>query len=241
MKASLDPPMPVRTVVHPAVRRSRAALVLFLLAASLPIAVPVRAQPGAVQLEDDLQIVVLPQRLLGIGSHGGGQREVALELGEKVLWQGVRGSVGMVLTDRRVLALSTASGSWQSERYRRTETVPDPPLLGGRVGILVLRTRFLGFDGGSGNLIESSIGPAEKVLDWGVSQNVAVAVTNRRVIGLSPFRGGFFERSVTPAERYQGLITVANSATVTTSRRLLIFRAPSGTWEERNLDLRDRR
>ncbi len=219
----------------------RAALAVLLLAPFLAVAAPVRAQPDAVPLEDDLQIVVLPQRLLAIGSRGGGQRELALELGERVLWQGVRGRVGMVLTDRRVLAVTTESGSWQTERYRRTETVPEPPLLGGRVGILVLRTRFLGFDGGSGNLVESSIGPSEKVIDWGVSQNVAVAVTNRRVLGLSPFRGGFFERSVTPAERYQGLTTVANSATVTTSRRLLIFRAPSGTWEERNLDLRDRR
>ena len=216
-------------------------MAVLLLAPFLWVAGPVGAQPDAVPLEDDLQIVVLPQRLLAIGSRGGGQREVALEIGEQVQWQGVRGRVGMVLSDRRALAVTTESGSWQSERYRRTEPVPEPPLLGGRVGLLIMRTRFIGFDGGSGNLIESSIGPAEKVLDLGVSQNVAVAVTNRRVLGLSPFRGGFFERSVTPAERYQGLTTVANSATVTTSRRLLIFRAPSGTWEERNLDLRDRR
>jgi hypothetical protein len=215
-------------------------MALCLMAALLSSAGTAGAQPDAVPLEDDLQIVVLPQRLLAIGSRGGGQREVALEIGEQVLWQGVRGRVGMVLSDRRVLAVTTESGSWQSERYRRTEPVPQPPLLGGRVGILKMRTRFLGFDGGSGNLVESGIGPTEKVVDWGVGQNVAVAVTDRRVLGLSPFRGGFFERSVSPGERYQGLSTVANSATVTTSRRLLIFRAQSGTWEQRHLDLRDR-
>jgi hypothetical protein len=58
------------------------------------------------------------------------------------------------------------------------------------------------------------------------------------VLGLSPFRGGFFEAKLQLNERYEGTDAVANTATVRTSRRLLIFRAPTGTWEERRLDLR---
>ncbi len=231
-------PAVVSTFRHP----QPASLVALALAVVVVVALAhlARAQPDATPLADDLQIVVLPQRLLAIDARGGGERELALEIGEKVLWEGVRGRVGMVLTDRRMLAITTESGSWQAERWRRTEPLPDPPLLGGRVGILVTRTRVIGFDGGSGNLVESSVGPHERVVDWSVGQNVAVAVTDRRVLGLSPFRGGFFERSITPGERYGGTKTVANTATVTTSRRLLIFRAPTGTWEERRLDLRDR-
>lgn len=217
----------------------RAALVLLLLAL-VPSAAPAGAQgPDARPLEDDLQIVVLPQRILAVGS-GSGQRELALEIGEKVLWQGVRGRIGMVLTDRRVLGVTTESGSWQSKRYRRTESVPDPPLMADRVALLLLRTRLIGLDGRSGNLVEVSIGPGEQVLHWAVGQNVGVAVTPRRALGISAFAGGFFATSIGVGERIDGVQAVANSATVTTARRLLVFRN-DGHWEERHLDLRDRR
>jgi hypothetical protein len=205
-----------------------------------PTAFPAAAQVRDERpLADDLQIVVLPQRILAVGS-GGGQREADLEIGEKVLWQGVRGRIGMVLTDRRVLGVTTESGSWQSTRYRRTETVPDPPLMEDRVALLLLRTRLVGLDGRSGNLVEVSIGPGEQVLDWAVGQNVGVAVTSRRALGLSAFAGGFFPVSIGVGERVDGIAAVANSATVSTSRRLLVFRN-DGRWEERRLDLRDRR
>lgn len=190
-------------------------------------------------LEDDLQIVVLPQRILAVGPRGG-QREIALELGENVAWKGVRGRIGIVLTDRRVLGVTTESGSWQSTRYRRTESVPDPPLMADRVALLLLRTRLLGLDGRSGNLIEISIGPSETVLDWAVGQNVGVAVTSRRALGISAFAGGFFATTLDVGERVDALDAVANSATLTTSRRLLTFRN-DGHWEQRRLDLRDRR
>lgn len=206
----------------------------------LVVAAPSAAHdPDAHPLETDLQIVVLPQRLLAVGTRGG-QREVSLELKEKVLWKGVQGRIGVVLTDRRVLAVTTESGSWQSKRYRLTESVPDPPLMADRVALLLLRTRLLGFDGRSGNLVEASIGPGEQVLHWAVGQNVGVAVTSRRALGLSAYAGGFFTATLDAGERVDGVEAVANSATVTTSRRLLTFRR-DGRWEARHLDLRDRR
>ena len=214
---------------------ARALALLCLLAAA-----PAPAQTGdARPLEDDLQILVFPQRLLAVG-RGGGEREIELEIGEPVLWQGVRGRIGIVLTDRRALAVTTESGSWQSRRYRRTETVPDPPLMADRVALLLLRTRLLGFDGRSGNFVEAGIGPGEPLLDWDVGQNVAVAVTTRRALGLSALGGGFFPVPIGVGERVEAVQAVANSATVTTSRRLLVFRN-GGSWEERHLDLRDRR
>ena len=39
------------------------------------------------------------------------------------------------------------------------------------------------------------------------------------------------------AERIESITTGSNIATLTTYRRVLIFRTPTGTWEERNRSL----
>jgi hypothetical protein len=187
---------------------------------------------------DDLELVVLKREILSIDARGGGQLAADLEIKEQVVFTRVRGRVGIALTDRRALAVATTSGSWAEKRWRRGERVPENPLLGARVALLTTRLRVIGFDGGSGNLVESTLGPNESLVDAVVGDNLAVAVTDRRVLGLSPFRGGFFEAKLQLNERYEGTDAVANTATVRTSRRLLIFRAPTGTWEERRLDLR---
>jgi hypothetical protein len=213
----------------------------FALAAAVAVALaagPAPAGDDAELLADDLEIAVLQRELLSIDARGGGQRSTPLELGERVLWTGTRGRIGVVLTDRRVLAVGTESAAWQSSRWRRTEPVPDGALLGGRVALLATRTRVIGFDGQSGNLVEQGIGPGERVTGQVVGQNVAVAVTERHAFGLSAFAGGFVGADLALDERVEELRAVANAATVVTSRRLLVFRAPSGTWEERRLDLR---
>jgi len=64
-----------------------------------------------------------------------------------------------------------------------------------------------------------------------------VVVTDRREFGMSPFAGGFFETSVLLNERLESVNADSNLATVTTDRRVLIFRAPSGSWEERRRTL----
>jgi len=203
-------------------------------------ALPVSASPGRADtpvLADQIELVVLEREILAIDVRGGGQVRADLEIGEAVRWTGSRGRVGMALTDRRLLAVSTDSGAWQTLRYRRTESVPDDPLLGARVALAQTGVRLIGFDGGSGNLVETTIGPHEALLERAVGQNVAVVVTERRVLGLSPFRGGFFEAKLHLGEILESVTTRSDTATVRTSRRLLIFRAPTGTWEERRLDL----
>jgi hypothetical protein len=215
-------------------RFARAAGLAFALAASGAAAF----EDDAGLLADDLEIAVLERELLSIDARGGGQRSADLELGERVLWTGTRGRVGVALTDRRVLAVSTESAAWQATRFRRTEVAPERALLGARVALLSTRVRVIGFDGGSGNLVESALGPKEELLSGVVGQNVAVAVTDRRALGLSPFVGGFFSADLALGERVDEVRAVANTATIVTSRRLLVFRAPSGTWEERRLDLR---
>lgn len=205
---------------------------------ALLLAVPAPAQRAdEVPLGDLLEVVVTSRELLAIDARGGGQKALALELGEEVLWTGSAGRVAVAITDRRLLAVATVSASWQESRHRAGETIPREAQLGDRVALVTTEVRVIGFDGRTGNLIESAIGPSERVIATGVGDNVAVAITTRRALGLSPLVGGFFARSIRVAERVESVNAAANLATVVTSQRILIFRAPSGSWEERRLGL----
>jgi hypothetical protein len=192
---------------------------------------------GAFPLEDRLQILVQPRSVLAIDARTGGQREEALELGERVLSQGTDGRVGYAVTDRRLLAVAAGSSSFQEARFTRGEALAAPVALGDRVALVVTNRRVIGFDGGSGNLVESRLGPREAVERIAVANSVAVAATRRRALGLSPFRGGFFEVSLGLDEAELSLAATGDLATLTTDRRILTFRAATGSWEERRIGL----
>ncbi len=211
-----------------------ASILLILLTAALAAA----QRPDEVPLADVLEVLVLDRQLVAVDARGGGQRELALRLDERVLWTGARGRVGVALTDQRVLAVAVGSAAWQETDRQLGEELPADALLGDRVALVVTSRRILGFDGGSGNLVESRLGIRERVLALRAGENVAIAVTDRRALGLSPMVGGFFEAKLSLVERLESLTAAANLATVTTDRRVLIFRAPSGSWEQRLRTLR---
>ncbi|MDJ0789472.1 MAG: hypothetical protein QNK05_21920 [Myxococcota bacterium] len=211
------------------------SLVAGLGALCLAVALPAGADgPGRVPLEDLLQLLVVDRELVALDASGGGRgRTERLRIGENLLERSSRGRVGVALTDQRILAVTASSASWQTEDYHLRERVIDGPFLGDRVALLITNRRVVGFDGGSGNLVERSLGPQERVVARAIGANVAVAVTDRRAMGVSPFRGGFFEIDLRPNETFEGVEAAANLATLRTSRRLLTFRAPSGLWSER--------
>ena len=188
-------------------------------------------------LSDILEIIVLPRSILAVDATTGGEVEVDLQLGETILWQQSRGRIGAVITDRRLLMVATNSAAWQTTRFGQGEQPPSGVLLGDRVAIVTTRRRILGFNGGSGNLVESSLGPREVVEDIAVGENVAVVLTGRRALGLSPFAGGFFPVPLQLGDRVESVVAKANLATITTKRRILIFRTGTGSWEERRRDL----
>jgi len=188
--------------------------------------------PGETPLADVLQVIVLDREVLAVDGLGGNDIRQPLERGERVLASDARGRVGIVLTDRRVLAVAVRSGSWQDARYRRGEAVPEGAFLGEQVALVVTRQRALGFDGGSGNIVESSLGPREQVLAVDASGAVGVVVTDRRALGISPFAGGFFEAKLQVGEKVESVAATGNFATVHTSRRLLTFQALTGAWVE---------
>jgi hypothetical protein len=64
-----------------------------------------------------------------------------------------------------------------------------------------------------------------------------VVVTDRRALGLSPFLGGFFSVPLTLGDQVEDVTAESNLATLTFGRRVLIFRATTGSWEQRLRDL----
>ncbi|RIL06852.1 MAG: hypothetical protein DCC71_05130 [Proteobacteria bacterium] len=185
-----------------------------------------------------LEVQVLDRELVAIDAEGGGQRTERLERGERVLYTRSQGRVGVAVTDRRLLAVGTRSGAWQQARYRKDEAPPADVELGDRVALVLMATRAVGFDGGSRNLVESTLGPRESVLDTAVGQNVALVVTDRRALGLSSDRGGFFEVRLRSGEKIESVTALANHGTLQTSQRLLTFRGATASWEERRRTLR---
>jgi hypothetical protein len=220
---------------------ARGLLGTALLALTAAAAAHGQVRADETPLEDLLELVQLEHQLLAIDAEGGGQTRVDLELGEQVVWSRSRGRVGVVLTDRRVLAVAASSAAWQEARYWRTERPPSLALLGDRVALIETSERVLGFTGGSGNLVEYRLGLREHVVEGRTGANAAVVVTNRKALGLSPQAGGFFPVALQIKERLVELTPRSNLATVRTDRRLLIFRGPTGTWESRQLDLADSR
>jgi hypothetical protein len=216
--------------------RLRCALVLFLLAVlGAPAA---RAQDEDLLLAPVLEVQVIDREIVAIDSEGRGQRSVRIERGEHVLYTRTAGRVGVAVTDQRVLAIGATSGAWQEARLRKGESPPPDVAIGGRVALALTASRALGFDGRSGNLVESALGPRELVIDEAAGQNVAVVVTDRRALGLSADRGGFFEVRLRAGELVESLSALSNHASLQTSERLLVFRGETALWNERHRTIR---
>ncbi len=205
--------------------------------AAVVFEIDARAQQHPFPLSPLLEVQIIGREVLAIDSENGGQRSERLERGEAVLYTRSQGRVGIVVTDRRMLAISTGSGSFQVARYRKGEGPPADVEIGDRVALAMMPSRAVGFDGSSHNIVETTIGPREIVLDTAVGPNVAMVVTDRRALGLSADRGGFFETRLRVGEQFQSVSAFANHATLQTSQRLLIFRGPDAAWEERRLPI----
>jgi hypothetical protein len=221
--------------VGSALRRLRTLVAAFALLCADGVAAQVPFD--SVPLADVLEVMLVDRDLVAIDANSGGQRRERLLLGENVIWIDSRGAVGVVLTDQRVLAVGVGSSSWQESRYLRTESAPRDALLGDRVALVTTASRAIGFGTSSGNLIETQLGVHEKIVARRVGANVGVVVTDRRALGLSPMVGGFFAVDLLLKEDIEAIDARANLVTLTTDRRLLIFRSPTGSWEERRREL----
>jgi len=188
-------------------------------------------------IEDQLEVVERERDLLAIDAWSGSVAIASLATEEKVLWIDVRGRVGLVITDRRVLAVVPGTG-WSERQIGVFESSPVSVVLGDRVALLATDRRVLGFEGVSGSWSESSLGPREEVISAEAGTNVAVAVTRTRVLGVAAARGGLFETELGVHEEARSLRVHGSFATVTTRLRILTFRAPDGSWASTELPFR---
>lgn len=174
-------------------------------------------------------VEVLGRELYALLESGGPLRE-RLEKGERVEWSGARGRVGLVLTNRRALAVSPGAPSWREAPRRLNERLGGSPQLSGRVALLLSDQRVLAYDADALRWVEATIGPHERLLDSRTAQAIVLAVTERRALGLASGSGRFAELSIQVGEQFESLSALADVGTVRTNRRVLVFRGASGSW-----------
>jgi len=159
-------------------------------------------------------------------------------VGEKVLWSGARGKVAIVVTDRRLLGITTAHGSWRALRFKIHESEPHAILLGDRVALVLTSMRAIGLSSGGKGFAESLIGTTESPYDVVVGDNVAAFITDRRVVGLSGFFPHFAERQIGVHEDVEFTSTLPNFVSIATHQRMLVFRGTTGAWQAERVSLR---
>ncbi len=187
-----------------------------------------------VRPEDVVSVIALEQRLLAISPATGPAAELDLELGEEVLEVRSRGLLGIAATDRRVVGISSGSGSWIELRYRVHERASEPGgapgrlHLADRIALVVLPQRLVALGSGQGSWQTVSIGPGEQIVEVRTSANVASVVTSRRAIGFSR-HSGFVEVALSPRERVRRTTLDDRSAALVTTHRVLVFQ-DGGRW-----------
>ena len=210
------------------------AVLVFVMVPTFPI-FEASARPldyPEVELEDVIEVDLVGRDLFAYDLLGTRSPGLRLELGETVLWIRASGRVGIVVTDRRLLAVTNENATWQEIRLRVHESRPDRSWLGKRLALVLTNQRLLGYDSGSGLWIEANVGPNETVRDVQMGAQTGLVLTDRRAYGLSPGVGDFISTPMSIHERIEGLRVGANIAQVSTSRRVLVFRSPIGSWTE---------
>lgn len=213
--------------------RSTAALALAMVALA---GLSIRSIGAETATLDAVEIQDLGKELLAIRD-GTAPTRIRLEKREKVLRSGAKGIVGVVLTDRRFLAVSPHSMGWQRARLRASDGRSPEMTLAANVALLISPGRILGFDGVSGLLTESRLTPQEVVLASGADEHVGVVVTNRRVIGWASGFGAPADQLFNVHESFESLRVLSRTGSVRTSDRVLIFGSSSGLWRDEALPL----
>lgn len=175
--------------------------------------------------------------LYGFDAVTGQRSTLRLEIGENVFFLETSGRVGLVLTDRRALALGPGTGFRQA-RYRVHETPPERGLVEDQVALVATPKRVLGFLGGRGVWIEEDLSPREAAEGIRVGAAVGVVATNRRALGLGTGSSRFIEETLRVREDLESITSRDTLATIRTSRRILVFGALRGRWSEQDRRVR---
>lgn len=221
------------------IRSTLAALAIVLVGTlgTLPTAAQVPLLPQEVQRVDVIALERDGRELFAFDALTGRQSRLRLELGEEVSFQQARGRIGLVLTDRRALAVAPGT-DFQELRFRLDEAAPAIGLLEDRIALVVTSRRALGFVGTGGVWIEEKIPANEALESLRVGAGVGVVTTNRRALGLSADRGTFVAEKLGVHESLESVAAQDSIVTLRTDRRILVFSAAQAVWSTQDRRLR---
>jgi hypothetical protein len=210
-------------------------LPLLILAVPLIADAQVRLFPDEVERVDVIAIERDGRDLYSFDALTGRRSRIRLEVDEEVYFDRSRGRIGMLLTDRRALAVAPGIG-WQELRYQLQERAPDTALVENQVALVVTDRRALGFTD-RGSWIEERITAHESVEAIRVGSAAGVVATNHRALGLAPERRRFVVTDLQVKEKLESISAQGTLVTLRTSRRILVFSAPRASWTEQKRSL----
>lgn len=157
-----------------------------------------------------------------------------LQVGEQVLWHGSAGTLGAVLTDRRVLVITPGLKEFTEERFRLSEPSAPAATISSNILLVVTGERLFGYDAKVGGFIEHKHELNDDVVLIGAERDVATVVLGTGAVGYAAGSGAFVEQRFRLQEDFELLDLQTATATVITSQRLLTF--GSGGWaaQDRN-------
>jgi hypothetical protein len=190
---------------------------------------------GAADPDDELDadvvsIVPLERRVLAVNPVTGPVAETALDLNESVLAFRTSGRLGVAVTNRRLLGITSRSAVWAELRLRVSEADHDPELVvEDRLALVRLPARVAGITSASPIWHHVELAGDERVLELVSAAQVAAIVTDRRAIGFAA-GSGFVAEPLGSTERLERSSADDRSIQLVTSSRVLVFQRGARRW-----------
>lgn len=184
------------------------------------------------QPEDQVALTQVDRHLIAVVGVGFAAVETDLELGESVIALRSQGFIGVIATNRRLLAVHSRAANFAELRYRIAEKPVDADAIHvlDRLALVELHTRLVGFSPELGTWVELGLGPGEHPRKIDGDGNIAAVVTPRRAIGFSSRSSGFVEEPLSPEEDVERASFSDASVTLVLPHKILIFRAGDKRW-----------
>lgn len=180
--------------------------------------------------DDVVSIVPLERRVLAVNPVTGPVAETSLDVNEELLAYRTHGRLGVAVTTRRLLGITSRSAVWAELRLRVSEGGHTPELIvEERVALVRLGKRIAAINAASPVWHDVELASDEHVREIVSSGRVVAVVTDRRALAFSA-RVGFVAESLSPTERLERATADDRSIQLVTSTRVLVFQEGSRRW-----------
>lgn len=171
----------------------------------------------------------LGRRIIAVrGSSGSAEYE--LSLNEEVLWRRAFGDLGAVVTNRRVLAISSSSDDWLEQDLRLREPDDLEAAISSQILLVSTGDRVIIFDGRTNEFTLWRHRMQDRVLRLLAERDVAAIISDSAVVGYSPGNDDVIEHRLRLQEIVEGHDLTSSAATVRTNQRLLTYSAGARAW-----------